>query len=196
MPRSTSLPIDPLFLRRWSPRAMSGAPVTREQLLPLLEAARWAPSGGNGQPWRFAYALAGTPHFARFLDTLAPFNREWCVRAGALVLVAARMVRDDGKPSPLAPFDAGAAWMGLALQGTQSGLVVHAMAGFEREGMRAAAALPAGLEPMVMVAIGHPGRVEDLPERVREREHPSDRLPLEALVVEGRFEEAGAAKRG
>ena len=113
---------------------MSGAPVTREQLLTLLEAARWAPSGGNGQPWRFAYALAGTPRFERFLATLVPGNREWCVRAGALVLLASKVVRDDGKPAPSATFDAGAAWMGLALQGTLSGLVVHAMGGFDTRG--------------------------------------------------------------
>jgi nitroreductase len=187
MTRVASQPIDPLFLRRWSPRAMSGAPLTRSQLLPLLEAARWAPSGGNGQPWRFAWALAGTPHFERFLAALVPGNREWCVRAGALLLLAAKVVRDDGKPAPSAPFDAGAAWMGLALQGTLSGLVVHAMGGFDKEAARAAAALPAGLEPQVMIAVGHPGRVEDLPEKLRERERPSDRLPLEALAVEGRF---------
>jgi nitroreductase len=187
MSRTSAQPIDPLFLRRWSPRAMSGARLTITQLLPLLEAARWAPSGGNGQPWRFAYALAGTPHFDRFLAALVPGNREWCVRAGALVLLAAKVVREDGKPSPTAPFDAGAAWMGLALQGTLSGLVVHAMGGFDKEAARAAAALPAGLEPQVMIAVGLPGRVEDLPEKLREREQPNDRLPLDALVVEGRF---------
>jgi len=166
---------------------MSGVALTAAQLLPLLEAARWAPSGGNGQPWRFAYALAGTPHFDRYLATLAPGNREWCLRAGALVLLSAKVVRDDGKAAPSAPFDAGAAWMGLALQGTLSGLVVHAMGGFDKEAARAAAALPAGLEPQVMIAVGHPGRVEELPEKLREREVPSDRLPLEALVVAGRF---------
>jgi len=187
MPRTPSQPIDPLFVRRWSPRAMSGAPVARAQLLTLLEAARWAPSSGNSQPWRFAFALAGTPHFERFLGVLAPGNREWCLRAGALVLLAARVVRDDGTPAPLAPFDAGAAWMGLALQGTISGLVVHAMAGFDREAARAAVGLPAGLEPQAMIAVGHPGRVEELPEKLRAREQPSDRLALEVLVVEGRF---------
>jgi nitroreductase len=187
MTRTTAHPIDPLFLRRWSPRAMSGAPLTRAQLLTLLEAARWAPSSGNGQPWRFAYALAGTPHFDRFLATLVPGNREWCVRAGALVLVCAKVVRDDGKPSPTAPFDAGAAWMALALQGTLSGLVVHAMAGFDHQAAKAAVGLPAGLEPQAMVALGLPGRVEDLPEKLREREQPNDRLPLEDLAVEGRF---------
>jgi nitroreductase len=187
MPRTPAHPVDPLFVRRWSPRAMSGVPLDRAQLLTLLEAARWAPSGGNGQPWRVAWALAGTPHFDRFLATLVPGNREWCVRAGALVLLCARVVRDDGRASPMAPFDAGAAWASLALQGTVSGLVVHAMGGFDREAARAAAGVPAGLEPQVMIAVGRPGRVEDLPEKLREREFPSDRLPLEALAVEGRF---------
>jgi nitroreductase len=188
MDRIAAHPIDPLFLRRWSPRAMSGAPLTREQLLPLLEAARWAPSSGNGQPWRFAWALAGAPHFDRFLGALVPGNREWCLRAGALLLLSAKVVRDDGKPAASATFDAGAAWMGLALQGTLSGLVVHAMGGFDKEAARAAVALPAGLEPQAMIAVGHPGRVEDLPERLREREVPSDRLPLEAIAVEGRHQ--------
>jgi nitroreductase len=183
MTRRATHPVDPLFLRRWSPRAMSGEPLARAQLLTLLEAARWAPSGGNGQPWRFAFALGGTPQFERFLAALVPGNREWCVRAGALVLIAAKVVRDDGKPAPSAPFDAGAAWMSLALQGTISGLVVHAMGGFDREAARAAAALPVGVEPQVMVAVGHPGRVEELPEKLRARETPSDRLPLEDLLL-------------
>jgi nitroreductase len=187
MSRTSSHTIDPLFLRRWSPRAMSGVPLTRAQLFTLLEAARWAPSGGNGQPWRFAYALSGTPHFERYLATLVPGNREWCLRAGALVLLCAKVVREDGRPSPSAPFDAGAAWMGLALQGTISGLVVHAMGGFDREAARTAAALPVGLEPQVMIAAGHPGRIEELPEKLQARELPSDRIPLEALVVEGAF---------
>jgi nitroreductase len=165
---------------------MSGAPLTRDQLLPLLEAARWAPSGGNGQPWRFVFALAGTPHFDRLLAALVPGNREWCLRAGALLLLSAKVVRDDGKPAPSAPFDAGAAWMALALQGTLSGLVVHAMGGFDREAARAAVALPAGQEPQVVIAVGLPGPVEALLEKLRERELPSDRVPLEALVVEGR----------
>jgi nitroreductase len=165
---------------------MSGAPLPRAALLPLLEAARWAPSGGNGQPWRFVYALRGTPAFEAFLAALVPGNREWAHAAGALVVLAARTVRDDGKPAPSASFDAGAAWMALALQGTRAGLVVHAMGGFEREAARAAAALPAGVEPQVVIAVGHPGPVEALPERLRAREMPSDRLPLDEIAVEAR----------
>jgi nitroreductase len=185
MARTPQHPVDPLFPRRWSPRAMSGAPVARDSLLTLLEAARWAPSGGNGQPWRFVYGLGGTQAFDSLLAALVPTNREWAHRAGALVLLAAKTVRDDGRPAPSAAFDAGAAWMAFALQGTLSGLVVHAMGGFDREAARAAARLPPGVEPQVVVAVGHPGRVEDLPERLRPREQPSDRLPVEAIASEG-----------
>jgi nitroreductase len=166
---------------------MSGAPVDREALLTLLEAARWAPSGGNGQPWRFVWARRGTPDFAALLAALVPGNREWAHAAGALVLLAARTVRDDGKPAASAAFDAGAAWMALALQGTLSGLVVHAMGGFEKAAARAAAALPDGVEPQVVIAVGHPGSPDALPERLRDREAPSERLPLSALAHEGRW---------
>lgn len=188
MSRSPSHPVDPLFPRRWSPRAMSGAPVDREALLTLLEAARWSPSGGNGQPWRFVHATRGTPAFAAFLAALVPGNQEWAHAAGALVLLAARTVREDGKPAPSAAFDAGAAWMAFALQATISGLAVHAMGGFDREAARAAAALPPGVEPQVMIAVGHHGPAEALPERLRAREAPSERLPLSAIAFEGRYQ--------
>jgi len=187
MPRTPGYPVDPLFPRRWSPRAMAGTPLPRQALLTLLEAARWAPSGGNGQPWRFVYALRDTPAFAPFLAALVPGNQAWAHRAGALVLLAARTIRDDGKPAPSAVFDAGAAWMGLALQGTLSGLAVHAMAGFDKEAIRAAAALPPGVEPQVMIAIGPLGRKEDLPEPQQTREQPSDRLPVESFAFEATY---------
>jgi nitroreductase len=166
---------------------MSGAVVPREALLSLLEAARWAPSGGNGQPWRFVYALRDTPAFELLFGALVPANQEWCARAGALVLLAAKVVRDDGKPAPSAIFDAGAAWMAFALQGSISGLVVHAMAGFDKEKARVATALPGGVEPQVVIAVGQPGRLEDLSEKLREREQPSERLELERIVSEGSY---------
>jgi nitroreductase len=187
MARTPAHPVDPLFPRRWSPRAMSGAPVELAALRTLLEAARWAPSGGNGQPWRFVFARRGTPAFDPLLAALVPGNREWAHAAGALVLLAARTVRDDGRPAASAAFDAGAAWMAFALQGTITGLVVHAMGGFDREAARAAAALPAGVEPQVMIAVGHPGDPQALPEKLRAREAPSDRLPLDGIAFEGRW---------
>jgi nitroreductase len=191
VPRAADHYIDPWFLQRWSPRAMSGVPLERAALLRLLEAARWAPSGGNLQPWRFAWALAGSPAFPAFLEALVEFNRVWCVRAGALLVVASRTLRGEGKPNPSHSFDAGAAWMSLALQGSRLGLVVHAMGGFDEGRARAACRAPADLHLECMVAVGSPGRVEELPENLRARETPSGREPVAAFAFEGAFPEKG-----
>lgn len=185
--RVAAHPIEPLILHRWSPRAMDARPVSREEISRLLEAARWAPSSGNGQPWRWAYALRGTPHFDPFFGALAEANQAWCVNAGALLVVGAQTKRPDGKPSPTAPFDAGASWMALALQGSAMGLVVHAMAGFDKDKARAACNAPPEVELQAMVAVGHPGKPEDLSEKLRARETPSDRNAQDAWSAEGRF---------
>jgi nitroreductase len=187
MVRVPDHPVDPLFPRRWSARAMSGAPVPRETLLSLLEAARWAPSGGNGQPWRFVFALRDGPAFASFLDALSPGNREWCARAGALVLLAAQTVRPDGKPSGSARFECGLACMAFLLQGTSLGLVVHPMGGFDRERIAAVAAIEGAMEPQAMIAVGQPGPRELLGERDRAREEPSGRRPIAEWAREDRW---------
>jgi nitroreductase len=166
---------------------MAGTPVPRQAVLTLLEAARWAPSGGNGQPWRFVWALRDTPAFAALLDALVPANQAWAHRAGALLLLAAKVVRDDGKPAGSARFDAGAAWLALALQGTLSGLAVHAMGGFDHEKAGAAAGLPPGVEPQVVIAVGNQASPEVLAEKDRAREQPTDRVPIEAFAFEGRW---------
>lgn len=191
MDRHPEHDIEPYLLRRWSPRAMSGAPVTREDVMRLVEAARWAPSGGNRQPWRFVYALRDTTQLDVLLGLLSDGNREWCVRAGALVLLASQTLRDDGRELVSHSFDAGAAWMALALQGSAMGLVVHGIGGFDRELARRRLHVPADLSIDLMVAVGHPGRVEDLPERQREREHPSGRKPVSELAFEGAFPVSG-----
>lgn len=189
MTRQAAHEIDPLFLRRWSPRAMSGAPVDVGTLNRLFEAARWAPSSSNQQPWRFAYAVAGTPHFAEFLDLLVPANQAWCNRAGALIVVASKATTNDGSPSPTHAFDTGAAWMSLALQGTLMDLVVHGMAGFDYERAATVVHLPQDHQVECMIAVGHHGDVAQLPERLRAREQPNDRVPITTFVVEGKFGE-------
>src|SRR6478672_1646731 len=99
--------VDQQFLNRHSPRAMDGTPLHEHELLTLLEAARWAPSSGNNQPWRFLWARQGTPHFARFFDLLGPGNQAWCKHAGALVVVVSKTTRDrDGGPARTHSFDA------------------------------------------------------------------------------------------
>jgi nitroreductase len=166
---------------------MSGARLSFDDLAPLFEAARWAPSCANSQPWRFVYGLAGTPAFDALFATLAPGNKVWCERAGALALVCARTTMDDGKTSPTPAFDAGAAWMSFALEGSLRGLVVHAMAGFDAAAARAACGVPDDHLVLVAVAVGKPGDPALLPEGLRAREAPNARRPVEELVREGRF---------
>lgn len=187
MGRKAEHGVDELFVRRWSPRAMSGEPLTEAEVLKLLEAARWAPSSGNNQPWRFIYARAGTPHFERLFNLLVDANKSWCAKAGALFVVVSRKTRDDGKPARTHSYDTGAAWMSLALQGTISGLVVHGMEGFDYDRARTELAIPEGYQVEAMLAAGHPGPIENLPERYRPREVPSDRHPVADFAFEGSF---------
>ncbi len=179
--------IDPQFVARWSPRAMSGEPVSEAGLMRLFEAARWAPSSGNHQPWRFVYARAATPYFDTFFDFLTEGNRAWCPRAGALIVVLSKTHLDNGNPARTHSFDAGSAFMSLALQGWKMGLVVHGMAGFSHDRARSELAIPDGFAVECMIAVGHPGKVEDLVERDRLREAPSGRRPIKESVFEGRF---------
>lgn len=182
---------DELFTRRWSPRAMSGEPIATEELLRLFEAARWAPSAANQQPWRFLYARRDTPSWPRFLDLLNEGNRVWCVRAAALVVVLSKATRitHEGKTAPLPThsFDAGAAWASLALQGTISGLVVHGMGGFDKDRARKDLEVPEDFAIECMVAVGKHGNISDLPEKVQATEKPNDRRPLDETVFEGSF---------
>jgi hypothetical protein len=130
--RKPDRPIEPLLLRRWSPRALAGTPVSADDLATLFEAARWAPSTYNEQEWRFLYAHREGPHWATFFDLLGEGNRAWCHRAGVLVVVLSHKVfARNGKPNPVHTYDAGAAGENLALQGGAMGLVVHGMMGFD-----------------------------------------------------------------
>src|SRR6266704_1137246 len=122
--RKPDYPIEPIFYRRWSPRAMSGEPLSEQELMRLFEAARWAPSTYNEQEWRFLYARRDTPHWLTFFDLLVKGNQAWCRNAAVLVVVLARKTfTRNGKPNPVHLFDTGSAWQNLALQATILGLV-------------------------------------------------------------------------
>jgi nitroreductase len=186
--RRAEHPVDEIFIDRWSPRAMSGEELTEEELLTLFEAARWAPSSYNNQPWRIMYARRGTEHWQTFFDLLVEGNRAWAKDAAALILFASKETFDfNGKPYPTHSFDTGAAWENLALQGALKGLVVHGMQGFDYERARTALGIPEGFRVEAMAAVGRPGDPAQLPEPVREREKPSDRKPLAETVCEGPF---------
>jgi nitroreductase len=179
--------VDRLFVDRWSPRAMSGEPIPLAELQVLFEAARWAPSAGNQQPWRILFGRRDTPEWPLFYELLNPGNRPWCLNAAALLLFVSRMVNAEGRPIATHAYDTGAAWENLALQGTLRGLVVHGMAGFNHELARDVLKIPADYHVNAMAAVGRPGRAEDLSESLQAREKPSPRKPLSEIVVEGAF---------
>jgi nitroreductase len=186
--RKPDHPIERLFLARWSPRAMSGAPLAEPELLSLLEAARWAPSTFNEQEWRYLYARRDTPSWELYLDLLVPGNQAWCRRAAVLFAVLSkRTFTRNGKPNPVHSFDAGASFENLALQGAAMGLVVHAMAGFDRVKARSALGIPDDHEIEAMVAVGRPGDPDDLPPERRARAPPSGRKSISEFAREGTF---------
>ncbi len=186
--RTAEHPVEPLFVARWSPRAMSGGPLAEGEIHALFEAARWAPSTYNEQEWRFLYARRDTPEWPVFFDLLVEGNRAWCQNAAMLVVIAAHKVFSrNGKPNPVHLFDCGCAFENLALQGTAMGLVIHGMQGFDYDKARAALNVPEDYAVVAMFAAGRPGNINQLPESLRERETPTDRKPVEEIICEGRF---------
>jgi nitroreductase len=191
MSRKSDHPIVPQFLNRWSARALRPE-VTEAELLTCLEAARWAPSTSNTQPWRYVVARSNEPGFAGILAGLVPFNQDWAKHAGALVVACSLLEsvptpEHPAKPLPGSGFDAGAAWMSFALQAHALGLAAHAMGGFDRAALTASLAVPSSVRIDCVIALGRPGDPAALSDALREREHPNERRPLGELVMRGRF---------
>lgn len=186
--RITQYPVNKIFPDRWSPRAMSGKPIKKEELMSLFEAARWAPSSYNNQHWRFIYTVKGTKEWDLFFNLLLPGNQTWAKNAAVLVVIISKKTFDyNGKPSNTHSFDTGAAWENMALQGSINGLVVHAMQGFDYERAAKELGIPEEYAVEAMVAIGKPGRKEDLPENLQKNEFPSERKKISEFVFEGKF---------
>ena len=180
--------IDPLFVRRWSPRAMTGEALTEDELLTLFEAGRWAPSTYNEQEWRFLYARRDGADWQTFFDLLAEGNKAWCVNAAVLVVVVShRVFTRNGKPNPVHTFDCGSAFENIALQGTIMGLVVHGMQGFDYAKAAQSLGVPEDYKVEAMFAVGRPGDPDKLPEQLRKVEVPSGRKPVAEIICEGRF---------
>ena len=185
--RKAEREILPLFLNRWSPRSFTAEAVSQEDLMACLEAARWAPSSYNEQPWRFLYAVEPEAK-ALFTSCLVEFNQAWAGKAPVLLAVCAkRAFSHDGSENRHHAFDAGAAWVLFALEATRRGLCAHAMAGFEVEKAQRALLIPEGFEVLAFVALGHRGPKETLPERMRKGEVPNGRNPVESFAFEGTF---------
>ena len=177
---------DDRFMYRWSPRAMSGEPISKEQMTVLVEAARWAPSCFNLQPWRFVYSLKQDQYWDIFLGLLMDMNRVWAERAGALmVILSDDQFKDTDQSSPTSGFDTGSAWMSMALQAQSMGLVSHAMWGFHHQEVAKTIRAPEYMTARAVVAIGYPGDLEILPEQYREKEVPSSRQSIDALMFNG-----------
>jgi nitroreductase len=191
-PRVFEHDIDPLFISRWSPRAFTDATISEAELFRFFEAARWAPSSYNAQPWRFIYALKDSAHWAGFLDFLLPFNREWAQHAAALIVVVSKStftLPNKAEPSPLSShaFDTGAAWASLALQASLTGWHTHALGGFDHDKARAILGVPEGYHLEAVVAVGKRGDKAGLSPELQAREQPSLRRPLSELVAAGQF---------
>jgi nitroreductase len=186
--RRADHPIDKIFLDRWSPRAMSGEAIAENDLMVLFEAARWAPSSYNNQPWRILYARRDSEHWPLFLDLLVQSNRIWAEKAAALLLFISKTTFDyNGKPARTHSFDTGAAWENLALQAMLRGYVAHGMQGFDYERAKTALNVPDEYQVEAMAAIGTPGSRDSLPEKLQAMETPNDRRPLARSVCEGPF---------
>lgn len=180
--------INPLILGRWSPRALSGEPLSDEELFALFEAAKWAPSCFNNQPWRFIYVKNGTPAWEKMFSLLSEHNKAWTIRAAVLVLVVSKQTFDyNGQPSRTSSFDVGAAWQNLALEAATRGLVAHGMAGFDYDRAKEVFKIPDDHKVEAMLALGRPGDKDELSDKLRADEFPSDRKKQSFIVSEAEF---------
>jgi nitroreductase len=182
--------VDERLLSRWSRRAISPEPLPFDLVRSLFEAARWAPSAGNLQPWLFVYA-ADPLLRKRAHPLLSEQNRRWAARAPLLIFVFARRNHPEtGRPLRCAAFDAGAAWLSLALQAQQLGLVTRAMGGIDHEQVYKVLGVPeAEFESQVAIAVGFPGDPAALPEDLALKDYPSPRKRQHEFVFNGRYTE-------
>src|ERR1700687_2747043 len=187
-PAPAASPIHDLIRERWSPRAFADKPIPHDILRSLFEAARWAPSSNNEQPWAYLVATKDDPeNFAKMVGVLVEFNANWANHAPVLALSVAHLkTQRDGKPNRVALHDVGSATAQLTFEANARGLQVHQMAGFDAEKARQTFAIPPDWEPVAAMAIGYPGNPESLPEKLRDRElAPRTRKPLGEFVMTG-----------
>jgi nitroreductase len=188
--RQPTYEINPLILNRWSPRSMIGEEeeLDDDTIMSLFEAARWAPSSYNNQPWRFIYAKRNTRYWDKLFNLLAEPNKVWTKKAAVLVVVVSRKNFEyNEKYSITHQYDAGAAWENLALEASSRELVAHGMQGFDYEKARIDLEIPDNFDVMSMIAIGKKGPKENLPSELQNREFPNNRKPLNEIVMEGIF---------
>ena len=188
--RKAEFPVAAFIIERWSPRAMSAESISDNELMSLFEAARWAPSSFNNQPWRFVYVKRNTPDWDRMFRILAGGNQSWTKNAAVLILVVSHLVFEkNGNPSRTHSLDAGAATENLALEARHRGLVCHGMEGFDYDKARKEFAIPDDYAVEAMYAIGRPGRLKIFDPELQKREVPSDRKRVAEIAFEGTFKQ-------
>lgn len=181
--RNADYPVDPLFIQRWSSRSFADQPVSSETLYTVLEAARWAPSSSNLQPWRFVLAQTEEEHNL-FRQFILPGNRLWTDKAPVLILIATDKRRDEsGEINSAHKFDAGTAWGFLSIQAYLLGLSTRAIGGFDRAKASEVLGLPEYIEPHAVVALGYQAAAEQLDEKLRDKEKPSSRRNLSESIL-------------
>ena len=189
-PAPVEFPVHDLIKNRWSPRAFGDKPVPKEVLQSLFEAARWAPSSNNEQPWAFIVATKDDQkNFEKSLGALVEFNAGWARKAPVLVIAVAELAfAKNNAPNRNAQYDVGAASLQLSIEATARGLFVHQMAGFDPETAKEAYNIPQGWEPIAAMAIGYPGDASSLPEPYLTREKaPRSRKPIREFVMSGEW---------
>ena len=180
----TDIPVEELLLQRWSPRAFAERPVSEMDLRSIFTAATWAASSYNEQPWRFLIGQKGEETWTKIFDCLVPLNQSWAKMAPVLYATFAKQTfTHSGKPNGVAMHDVGAASANASLEATALGLHTHGMAGFDKDKLREAFAVPEGFDPIACWALGYLGDVEELPENLREAERkPRVRKPLGEVI--------------
>ena len=189
-PAPTDFPVHDLIRDRWSPRAFASKPVEPAVLASLFEAARWAPSSNNEQPWAYLVATKDdAENFAKTLSVLVEFNAGWAKNAPVLALAVSRLnFHSNNTPNRNAFYDTGAATALLSVEATARGLLVHQMAGFDHAKAKLVFEIPPDCDPIAAIAIGYPGDPDSLPQKLRDREvAPRTRKPLAEFVMSGRW---------
>jgi nitroreductase len=189
-PATTDFPVHDLIRHRWSPRAFSDKPVEPAVLASLFEAARWAPSSSNEQPWAYLVATKDNPEdFAKTLSVLVEFNAAWAKNAPVLALAVSHLkFQSNGNPNRNAFYDTGAATVLFSIEALARGLYVHQMGGFDPAKAKLVFEIPEDWEAIAALAIGYPGKTDSLSQKLQDREvAPRTRKPLAEFVMSGRW---------
>ena len=188
MQRKTEHNINNIFTKRWSPRSLTGEVIKEEEFLSIIEAARWAPSSFNEQPWKFLYATRNSKNWDKFFELLVEANQQWVKNASHLVLIISKKTfTKNGNDNVVHMFDAGSAWENAALQASELNIVAHGIAGFDYNKAREELNIPDDYAVCAMFTLGYQDSKDKLPENFQANEEPSNRKSISEILIEGKF---------